>query len=294
MATLLGMLVLPAAPARAVTTPATATDRDFVRRVHLTATAVGAASALARGMSGNTSVKRLTAQVTPQCEQLDGLSRSVAGTLRVALTDPLAAEQQSALATLQQSGGEAFDAGYVDYLWRADSALLPIATTVKGTTRNAVVRRLAERAEAVTAEQLPMLQDSGLLRMTVLPTPATPATPATAASASAVGRLPGGVPMDRRLMAETRSGTGYLAPPIWLRLAVLIIATAVAGVLSRRLLTRRRTGRPRRRWAARRSRGTGRGSPGRHSRVRRPQEPAAPGAMVRWAGGAGHGRRPAR
>ncbi|MFI1997004.1 DUF4142 domain-containing protein [Actinoplanes sp. NPDC020271] len=265
---LIVMSILPAASARAADGAATPTDLDFVRRVHLTAAGVGAASALARGMSVNDAVKRLTQQVTTQCDQLDGLSRSVAGTLRIALDDPLPAEQQSALATLQQSGGGTFDAGYVDYLWHADSELLPIATTVMGTTRDPVVRRLAERAEAVTAAQLPMLQDSGLLKMTVLP---------TAAATSTAVRLPGGVPMDRQLMAEARSGTGYLAPSAWSRVAVLIVAISVAGVLSWHLLIRSRAGRVRaRRMPARR---------------RWQRKPAAPEAGR--AGGPRH-RRPTR
>jgi Domain of unknown function (DUF4142) len=246
VAALIGMLTLPAAPARAAALPATSTDLDFVRRVHLTAAGVGTASALVRAMSVNTVVERLSQQVTTQCEQLDGLSRSAAETLRVPLDSPLPAEQQSALAALQQRDGGTFDAGYVDYLWRADSELLPIATTVKGTTRNPVVRRLADRAEAVTAAQLPMLQDSGLLRMTVLP---------AAASPGATDRLPGGVPMDRQLMARTRSGTGYLAPSAWTRVAVLLVASGVAGILSWRVLKRPRPGRPRARWTlARRKR----------------------------------------
>ncbi len=236
VAALIGMLILSAAPARAAEGAATPTDLDFVHRVHLTAAGAGAASALARGMSVNPTIKRLTQRVTTQCEQLDDLSRSVAETLKVALDDPMPAEQQSALATLQKSGGGTFDAGYVDYLWHADSELLPIATTVMGTTRNPVVRRLAERAEAVTAAQLPMLQDSGLLKMTVLP---------TAAATSTVSRLPGGVPMDRQLMAQARSDTGYLAPSAWSRIAVLIVATGVAGVLSWHLLIRSRAGRVR-------------------------------------------------
>lgn len=254
-AALIGVLLLPAVPARAADGPATRTDLDFVRRVHLTATGVGTASALARGMSANVAVKGLARQVTTQCEQLDGLSQDVAATLAVPLDGPLADDQQSALTALQRSGGEAFDTGYVDYLWQANSELLPIAATVKGTTRNQVVRRLAERAEAVTAAQLPMLQDSGLLKMAVLPAAVAP---------SAAGRLFGGVPMDQELMAQTRSGAGYLAPPVWIRLAVLLAATGAAGFLSWHLLVRSRAGRVRaRRLPVRR---------------RRPQRPVMPEA----------------
>ncbi|WP_221321940.1 DUF4142 domain-containing protein [Actinoplanes sp. L3-i22] len=264
---LIGMLILPASAARAAEGPVTPTDLDFVRRVHLTAAGAGAASELARGMSVSPAVKRLTQQVTTQCEQLDDLSRSVAGTLEVTLDDPMPAEQQSALATLQQSGGGTFDTGYVAYLWHADSELLPIATTVLGTTRNPVVRRLAERAEAVTAAQLPMLQDSGLLKMTVLP---------TATATGTAGRLPGGVPMDRQLMAQARAGTGYLAPSAWSRVAVLIVATGVAGILSWHLLIRSRAGRvrrmpARRRWHRKPARpDAGRAAGPRHRRATRP------------------------
>ncbi|GAA4607984.1 hypothetical protein GCM10023107_84300 [Actinoplanes octamycinicus] len=267
---LLGMLVLPAVSARAADDAATPTDLAFIRRVHLTATGAGAASALARAMSVNGAVKRLTQQVSTECEQLDGLSRSAAGTLEVALDDPLPAEQRSALAALQQSVGATFDAGVVDYLWRAGSELLPIATTVRGTTRNPIVRRLAQRAEAVTAAQLPRLQGSGLLKMTVLP---------SVAATSPVNRLPGGVPMDGQLMAQAREGTGYLVPSAWSRITVLVVATGVAGVLSWRLLIRPRGSRVRARRIPARRRGhrqptgpeTGRLAGPRHRRATVPE-----------------------
>ncbi|WP_189330089.1 DUF4142 domain-containing protein [Actinoplanes ianthinogenes] len=267
---LLGMLILPAASARAADDAATPTDLAFIRRVHLTATGAGAASALARGMSVNGAVTRMAQQVSTECEQLDGLSRSAAGTLGVALDDPLPAEQRSTLAALQQSVGATFDTGFVAYLWRADSELLPIATTVRGTTGNPIVRRLAQRAEAVTAAQLPRLQGSGLLTMTVLP---------SVAATSPVSRLPGGVPMDGQVMAQAREGTGYLVPPAWSRVTVLVVATGVAGVLSWRLLIGSRGGRGRarrtpagRRWHREPTRPeTGRPAGPRHRRATVPE-----------------------
>lgn len=237
MAALIAALVAPATPARAAGGSATPTDVAFVHRVHLTTAGIGAASALARQMSANAAVKKLAEQVGTQNDQLDGLTRSTATALKVPLTDPLPADQQAALAALQQRGGTAFDAAFVDYLWHADSSLLPISTTVNATTRSTAVRRLAEQADTVVAAQLPSLEKSGLLDMAVLPSPS--------ASGSAVTRLPGGVPMDQRLMAQTRSGAGFLSPALWIRLSVLVVATGAATVLTWRLLTGRSRGRRR-------------------------------------------------
>jgi predicted outer membrane protein len=257
LAALIAALVLPATPARAAGGSASATDLQFVRRLHLTTAGVGAASALARQMSATDAVKKLAAQVSRQNDELDDLTRSTAATLKVPLTDPLPADQQTALGTLQQSSGAAFDAGYVGYLWHADGTLLPISTAVTGTTRSVPVRRLAQRAGSVVAAQLPMLQNSGRLDMAILPTPS--------ASNAAVTRLPGGVPMDHRLMARTRSGSGFLSPALWVRLSVLVVTTGVALALTWRLLHRS---------GAARGRGRRRVRPG-------PTGPDGPGRKVR-------------
>jgi hypothetical protein len=255
VAVLVTALVLGAAPttaeARAPTqgraqekAPAASdTDLDFVRRVHLTALSISPAGALAREVSAHAAVKNLAAQISRQTAQLDTLARSTAAALKLSLTNPLPAVQQAALAALQSHTGAVFETQFVNYLWAADSALLPIAMTVHSTTRNTAVRKLAERADTVVATQLPLLQKSGLLQMAVLPTPA----------ATAAARLPGGVPQNQGLEAQARSGDGFLSPALGISLIVLVAALVVAGVLIRRLVTRsgppgrrrsRRHGRP--------------------------------------------------
>lgn len=237
-AALITALLVGATPVAAQAQTASATDLDFVRRVHLTVMAVSPPSALARAVSGHAAVKTLAAQVGSQAAQLDSLARSTATALKVSLNSPLPAAQQTALAVLQGQTGAAFDTEYVNYLWAADSALLPIAMTVHATTGNTAVRRLAERADTVVAAQLPQLQKSGLLQMAILPT----------AAASTPARLPGGVLPNQRWEAQARSGAGFLSPPFPVRVIVLIAALGVTGALTWRLLaqpprrrTRRRT-----------------------------------------------------
>jgi predicted outer membrane protein len=230
VATLITALLLGATPAAAhAQAPATSpTDLDFVRRVHLTVLSVRPASALAKNVSAHAAVKTLAAQVTSQYNELDTLARSTATAVRVSLTSPLPAPQQSALATLESHTGSVFDTELVNYLWTADSTLLPIAMTVHGTTRNTTVRRLADRADTLVAAQLPLLQKSGLLQMSMLPAP----------SPAATVRLPGGVPPNQSLEAQSRSGAGYLAPGLPVRVLVLVAAVGAAGALTWRLLTR--------------------------------------------------------
>jgi predicted outer membrane protein len=229
VAVLVTALLLGATPAAARAEAPSNTDLDFVRRVHLTVLSVGPASAQARQVSAHAAVKTLAAQVSSQNAELDSLARSTATALKVSLTSPLPAAQQAALTALQGHTGAVFETAFVNYLWAADSTLLPIAMTVRGTTRNAAVRRLAERADTVVAAQLPLLQKSGLLQMAVLPAP-----PASAAAA----RLPGGVPPDQRLEAQARSGEGFLATSLPVRLIVLAAALGAAGGLAWRLLGR--------------------------------------------------------
>jgi predicted outer membrane protein len=239
VAALITALTLGATPVAAHAQGASATDLDFVRRVHLTALSVGPAGALARTVSAHAAVRALAAQVVSQDAQLDRRARAAAGALKVSLTGALPAAQQAALTSLQAHTGAVFETQFVNYLWAADSTLLPISMTVHATTANAAVRELADRADSVVAAQLPLLQKSGLLQMAVLPAPP--------ASTSATTRLPGGVPMNQSLAAQARSGGGFLSPTLPVRLLVLAAALCAAGVLTWRLRTApaRRRGRRR-------------------------------------------------
>jgi predicted outer membrane protein len=230
--------------ARAPSDAASQTDLDFVRRVHLTVVSVSPASALARAVSAHTAVKNLARQINEQNNELDGLVRTTATALKVSLANAVPAAEQNAFATLQGHTGSVFEADYVNYLWAADSSLLPIAMAVSGSTTNAAVRRLAERTDTVVGGQLPLLQKSGLLRMAVLPAPS--------ASTTAGARLPGGVPQNQSLKAQARSGAGFLAPTLGVRLVVLAAALCLVGALTWRLVTR--SAAPSRRRGRRRSR----------------------------------------
>ena len=219
-----------AAHAEARDGAAGALDLDFVRRVHNTVLGVTPAAALAKDSSAAAAVKSLAALAGTQDAQLGTLARTTATALRLNLTDPLPADEQAGLATLRQHTGSVFDARFVSFLWSLDSTLLPIATTVHATTKNAAVRKLAVRAEAITTGQLPLLQRSGLLQTAVTPP----------ASASAAATLPGGVPYNQDLMAKARSGGGSFMATIPVRLGVLAAALVVVLALTRRLRTRSR------------------------------------------------------
>lgn len=216
---------------------ASPTDLDFVARVHLTAVSVSPASATAQGVSASAGVKGMAKKVGTQDSRLDDLAVSTAKTLKVSLAAPPSATQQAALTQLQGLTGGAFDSGYVSYLWNADSALLPIATTVRATTRNASVRKLATQANDVMTAQLPLLQNSGLLRLS-----------APASSTAVVAKkLPGGATLNSKMMSEAQSGNGFMLKNLQMRLLVLAAALIVGGVLFWRMRARSLPSRRRRR-----------------------------------------------
>ena len=217
-----------AAHAQAKDGAASPLDFDFVRRVHNTVLGVTPAAALAKDSSAAAAVKTLATRAGTEDTQLGTLARSTATALKLTLTDPLPADEQAGLATLRQHTGAVFDAQFVNYLWSLDSTLLPFAMTARATTKSAAVRKLAERAEAITTDQLPLLQESGLLRLALT----------TPASASAAPTLPGGVPYNQDLMAKARSGGGSFMATFPVRLGVL--ATALVLALTWRLRTRSR------------------------------------------------------
>ena len=219
-----------AAHAEAKDGAASSLDVDFIRRVHATVLGVTPAAALAKDSSAAAGVKTLATRVNIEDAQLGTLARTTAAALKLTLTDPLPADEQAGLATLRQHTGAVFDAQFVNYLWSMDSTLLPIATTARATTKNAAVRKLAARAEAITTGQLPLLQKSGLLQTVVTP----------AVSVSAAAKLPGGVPYNQDLMAKARSGGGSFMATIPVRMGVLATALVVVLALTWRLRARAR------------------------------------------------------
>jgi len=228
------LLLLASAPvaaqAQATDGAAGPLDLDFVRQAHNTVLGVTPAATLAEDMAAAAAVKTLAARARTQDAQLGALTGTTATALKLTLTDPLPAAEQAGLTALQQHSGSAFDTLFVNYLWSLDSTLLPIATTVRATTKNAAVRKLAERAEAITTGQLPLLQKSGLLHTAV--------TPPTTVSAAA--KLPGGVPYNQDLMAKAHSGGGFFMATFPVRLGVLVTAVVVVLVLMWRLRARSR------------------------------------------------------
>lgn len=222
-----GVLSLGIAPIPALATPPEGADGDFVARVHLTVLSADPASALAQSMSTDSAIKALATKVSGQDAALDKLAATTAKSLNVTLDN----SRQASLAKLQSLSGTDFDTAYVNQLWADDSALQPMATAVKATTKNAAVKKLAEQAATLTAAQLPLLMDSGYVRITV----------PTGSSATPVQKLPGGATMDAQLMAAAQSGNGgFLWPSLPVSLVVLAAALAVSAVLGLKLFRRRR------------------------------------------------------
>jgi hypothetical protein len=226
MVTVLAVLLTPA-PAHAAGT-VSAADRDFLTRTHAAASFAAAASQLAQ-TKASAPVRALGKKVLEQDKKLDGLVRTAATKLQSPLPSTPA---DPALATLKAAGADAFDAGYVDRLRADDGALLQLAAGIRAYTRNDVVRGVAQQATTTMVGQMPLLEGSGLVDYTELPT-AAPVASASAAARSGPNADPG-------MLVSARHRDGFLWPSVRVNLVVLGVAVLIALVAVRRVFGRSR------------------------------------------------------
>jgi hypothetical protein len=228
MGALGALVVLPQAPARAA-------DGDFLTKVHLAAAYGLAASKLAQ-TAGQGTIRTIGAKVAAQDAKLETRVRAAATKLKVQLpaADPAL--------PLQQFKGKALGPAYIDRLRSTDGALLQLAAAVRVSTRDEVVRDLAQHTATTMMTQLPLLESSGMIDLAALPTP-------TSAAPSAPPRS--GPDVDPGLLAKARAGRGFLWPAVHVILLVLAVALLGAAITGWRLFTpsgkapgRRRASRP--------------------------------------------------
>lgn len=194
-----GVAVLAPAPALAAPGPLGPADHDFLAQAHAVVAFAAAASELTATNGADKAVKAVGKQIVAQDKQLDTTLRGVAAKLQI----ELAAAPAPGLAELETVAGEQFDTAYVEKVRDADGHLLELAANMRMHTRNTLVRELAQRTATVMMTQLPLLESTGLIDFAQLP---------AATVAAAVAAPKGGPNADPNLLAEARTGDGFLWP----------------------------------------------------------------------------------
>jgi putative membrane protein len=219
-----------------------AADKDFVIRVRLAGLWEIPAGEMTQDKSKSNRVKGIGADIAEQHRALDQLARAAAKKLKIQLPNVPNEAQQGWLKEMEDAEvGQDFDQIFIDRLRAAHGSIFPAVATIRGTTRNDTVRKLAQRTNQFVMTHMTLLESSGIVDFQALPTaPAPNAAPAKSAEAA-----------NPVLSASdtTTSSTPSVSLPV---VGVIVLVALVGGLLATRTMMNKD---PRRRYRQRRESG---------------------------------------
>jgi predicted outer membrane protein len=190
-------------------------DRDFAIKVRLAGLWEIPAGEMAQEKSDDPRIRSIGKDIASQHVALDKLVRDAAKKLDVDLPNKPNADQQGWLAEMRDAEGEDFDRVYIDRLRAAHGKIFPAIATIRASTRNDTVRKLAQRTNQFVMTHMTLLESSGIVDFGALPTAPPPA--AAGAASNTQARTP--------VAADTPLGLG--STPV---LAFVLVALASAGL----------------------------------------------------------------
>ncbi|MGX6606094.1 DUF4142 domain-containing protein [Micromonosporaceae bacterium Da 78-11] len=156
-------------------------DRDLVIKVRLAGLWEIPAGDMAQEKSKNPRIRDIGRAIAAQHVELDKLDRAAAKKLGVPLPSTPNKDQQTWLAEMRDADGDEFDQIYIDRLRAAHGKIFPAIATVRTSTRNDTVRKLAQQANQFVMTHLTLLESSNIVDYAALPTAPPPAAATSAA-----------------------------------------------------------------------------------------------------------------
>ena len=150
-------------------------DRDFAVKVRLAGLWEIPAGEMAQEKSEDRRIRSIGRDIAAQHVALDKLVRDAAKKLDVSLPNKPNADQQGWLAEMREAEGEEFDRVYIDRLRAAHGKIFPAIATIRASTRNDTVRKLAQRTNQFVMTHMTLLESSGIVDFAALPTAPPPA-----------------------------------------------------------------------------------------------------------------------
>jgi predicted outer membrane protein len=204
-------------------------DKDFVIKVRLAGLWEIAASNMAENKSDDPRIVSIAKNIALQHVTLDKMDRDTAKQLGIDLPSQPNSDQQYWLTEMRNANAATFDQIYIDRLRAAHGKIFPAIATIRSSTRNDSVRKLAQEANQFVMTHMTLLEASDIVNYGALPTAPAPA---------AAGRGP--VPVDGQMVAAAQSNTGGL-PGVSQTVVFLVLAAAlVAGVFTTMRIVRSR------------------------------------------------------
>ncbi|MER6128393.1 DUF4142 domain-containing protein [Streptomyces sp. NPDC001795] len=157
--------------------PLSALDRDFVTRVRLAGLWELPAGQQAEQKGSTQAVRTAGEHLVAGHTFLDARVRDVAARLGLALPNQPNAQQQQWLSTLNTAQGEEYDRDFANILRRAHGKVFAVVAQVRATTRNSLVRALADDANTTVLDHIKILEATGYVDFDALAQDAATATP---------------------------------------------------------------------------------------------------------------------
>ncbi|GAA1008552.1 hypothetical protein Aple_100290 [Acrocarpospora pleiomorpha] len=146
-------------------------DRDLLIKVRWAGLWEIPAGRWAQERSTNAKVKETGVHLMNDHAQLDEDVRAEAAQLGVQLPDEPNADQQRWLGELSSRTGAEFDQTFADRLRAAHGKVFSAIAAVRAGTRNDKIREFASKANAVVLKHMTLLEETGLVDYSQLPTP---------------------------------------------------------------------------------------------------------------------------
>lgn len=199
--------------------PLSALDRDFVNKVRLAGLWELPAGQQAEERGTTKAVRTAGEHLVSGHTSLDRHVRQVAAQLGVDLPNQPNAQQQGWLTELAAARGTDYDRKFANILRLAHGRVFTVVAQVRATTRNSLVRGLADDANATVLDHIGVLERTGLVNFdgiardtqsSASPTP--PASPTPAPSAPPAAPAASAAPAAPAAPAPSPTAT-YSLPP---------------------------------------------------------------------------------
>ncbi|WP_406445796.1 DUF4142 domain-containing protein [Streptomyces sp. NBC_00631] len=164
---MLGVQTVSGAPARVVAKPATGTlteaDRDFVVKVRSAGLWEYPVGQTASKKGTTKAVRSAGEQLVDGDAALDAACRDVANQLGIALPNQPSPQQQSFESRLNAERGRQFDTDLATTVRATNGQFLTTIASVRTTTRNSLVRALADQANDTVLDHITAVEKTGLV-----------------------------------------------------------------------------------------------------------------------------------
>ncbi|WP_262283100.1 DUF4142 domain-containing protein [Micromonospora sp. MA102] len=220
-----GIGVLPGA-AQAAPNPVVqlnAADMTLLNGVRLAGLWEMPAGQMAAEKGQSKRVREIGAEIARQHGVLDQLVVEAANKLGATLPTTPTTQQQGWLTEMQNATGAQFDQIFVTRLRVAHGNIFPVIGAVRASTRDPIVRKLADQTNTFVTNHMLMLESTGLVRWQQLPPPAMPPAQSDSLIAAAGANVGSG------------GGIQVSTTVVW---AVFLLALATGGYATWRLLRR--------------------------------------------------------